>query len=172
MTNREIAAVLFNISAILDTQEGNPYRIRAYRRAARNLDNVIILGQRPKHDMPAIWTATDASLILLRRNDLFRKVIPSKMFEAMAMRIPIILGVEGEACELLQLDRSGRLVGIPLLTPSRAPQTRAATTSGRPFRFEIARQTAALCVDARDRRQRRLYRSHAGGVTGLNMRLG
>jgi DNA polymerase (family 10) len=37
MTNREIAAILFNISAILDTQNGNPYRIRAYRRAARNL---------------------------------------------------------------------------------------------------------------------------------------
>lgn len=37
MTNREIAAVLFNISAILDTRHGNPYRIRAYRRAARNL---------------------------------------------------------------------------------------------------------------------------------------
>src|SRR5262245_8344147 len=37
MTNREIAAVLFNISAILDAQSGNPYRIRAYRQAARNL---------------------------------------------------------------------------------------------------------------------------------------
>jgi DNA polymerase (family 10) len=37
MTNREIAAVLFNISTILASQNGNPYRIRAYRRAARNL---------------------------------------------------------------------------------------------------------------------------------------
>ncbi|HWQ12615.1 MAG TPA: helix-hairpin-helix domain-containing protein [Roseiflexaceae bacterium] len=37
MTNRQIAAVLFNISAILAQQHGNPYRIRAYRRAARNL---------------------------------------------------------------------------------------------------------------------------------------
>jgi DNA polymerase (family 10) len=37
MTNREIAAVLFNISTILRTQQGNPYRIRAYRRAARSL---------------------------------------------------------------------------------------------------------------------------------------
>ena len=37
MTNREIAAILFNISTILTTQAGNPYRIRAYRRAARNL---------------------------------------------------------------------------------------------------------------------------------------
>ncbi len=37
MNNREIAAVLFNISTILADQHGNPYRIRAYRRAARNL---------------------------------------------------------------------------------------------------------------------------------------
>lgn len=37
MTNRQIAAILFNISAILASQNGNPYRIRAYRRAARNL---------------------------------------------------------------------------------------------------------------------------------------
>ncbi len=37
MTNREIAAVLFNTAAILDAQRGNPYRIDAYRRAARNI---------------------------------------------------------------------------------------------------------------------------------------
>lgn len=37
MKNRDIAAVLFNISAILSAQNGNPYRIRAYRRAAQNL---------------------------------------------------------------------------------------------------------------------------------------
>lgn len=37
MTNREIAAVLFNICTLLAKQNGNPYRIRAYRRAARNI---------------------------------------------------------------------------------------------------------------------------------------
>ncbi len=37
MENREIAAVLFNISTLLSEQMGNPYRIRAYRRAARNI---------------------------------------------------------------------------------------------------------------------------------------
>jgi len=37
MTNREIAAILFNICTLLTTQEGNPYRIRAYRHAARNI---------------------------------------------------------------------------------------------------------------------------------------
>lgn len=81
------------------------------QRRDRQLDNVMIVGQRPKSDMPAIWTATGASLILLRRNDLFRKVLPSKMFEAMAMRRPIILGVEGESCALLHSAGAG--ISIP-----------------------------------------------------------
>jgi DNA polymerase/3'-5' exonuclease PolX len=34
MTNREIAAILFNIATLLKRQDGNPYRIRAYRRTA------------------------------------------------------------------------------------------------------------------------------------------
>ncbi len=80
-------------------------------RRERKLDNVLILGQRPKSDMPAIWTATNASLILLRRNDLFRKVLPSKMFEAMAMNCPIILGVEGESSVLLAQAQAG--IAIP-----------------------------------------------------------
>ena len=74
---------------------------------ARGLDNVIILGQRPKSDMPAIWAATDASLILLKRSDMFKKVLPSKMPEAMAMQCPVVLGVEGEAAELLQEAQAG-----------------------------------------------------------------
>jgi DNA polymerase (family 10) len=37
MTNREIAHILFNIATLLELGEGNPYRIRAYRRAARGI---------------------------------------------------------------------------------------------------------------------------------------
>lgn len=77
---------------------------------ARGLDNVRIVGQRPKSDMPAIWQLTDASLVLLRRVDAFKSVLPSKMFEAMAMRRPMILGVEGEARALL--DDAGAGIGI------------------------------------------------------------
>jgi glycosyltransferase involved in cell wall biosynthesis len=76
-------------------------------RRKRGLDNVVIAGQRPKAEMPAIWAATDVSVILLRRNELFRKVLPSKMFEAMAMRKPIVLGVEGEAQQLLEAAGAG-----------------------------------------------------------------
>lgn len=86
-------------------------RERLRRMAAeRRLDNVRIVGQRPKSDMPGIWNLTDASLVLLRRSDTFKTVLPSKMFEAMAMRRPMILGVEGEARELL--DAAGAGIGI------------------------------------------------------------
>lgn len=91
------------------------------RKAEMALDNVVLLGQQPKDSMPRIWAATDVSLILLRRNDLFKKVLPSKMFEAMAMRRPIILGVEGEAQELLR--EAGAAISI---TPESAEELAAA----------------------------------------------
>ncbi|GLS76953.1 glycosyltransferase family 4 protein [Oharaeibacter diazotrophicus] len=80
-------------------------------RAARGLDNVVMLGQRPKSDMPAIWSATDVSLIHLRRSDLFKKVLPSKMAEAMGMERPIVLGVEGEAETVLRAAGAG--IAVP-----------------------------------------------------------
>ena len=80
-------------------------------RAERGLDNVLILGQRPKSEMPGVWSAIDASLILLKRSDAFKKVLPSKMMEAMAMRCPIILGVDGEAREVLEEANAG--IAIP-----------------------------------------------------------
>lgn len=85
------------------------------------LSNVFILGQRPKAEMPAIWAATSISLILLRRDDTFKKVLPSKMFEAMAMATPIVLGVEGEAKQLL--DEAGAGIAI---APEDADQLAAA----------------------------------------------
>ncbi len=77
------------------------------RAASMKLNNLHIAGQLPKSEMPAIWAATDVSLILLRKSDTFTKVLPSKMFEAMAMECPIVLGVEGEAAALLEEAGAG-----------------------------------------------------------------
>lgn len=88
---------------------------------ARALTNVRIVGQRPKSDMPGIWSLTGASLVVLRKSDTFKSVLPSKMFEAMAMRRPIILGVEGEAKALL--DASGGGVAV---TPESGAEIAAA----------------------------------------------
>jgi glycosyltransferase involved in cell wall biosynthesis len=83
-------------------------RARLVERArAMGLDNVRIVGQLPKVEMPGIWAATNVSLILLRKSITFTKVLPSKMFEAMAMQCPIVLGVEGEAKALLEAAGAG-----------------------------------------------------------------
>lgn len=66
-------------------------------RDLRGLKNVVMLDQQPKQEMPVIWSATNAAIVVLRRLDTFKTVIPSKIFEAMALKCPIILGVEGEA---------------------------------------------------------------------------
>ena len=71
------------------------------------LSNVVMVDQLPKEDMPKVWDITDASLVLLKRSDLFKTVIPSKIFESMAMGTPIILGVEGEVESLIRKAGSG-----------------------------------------------------------------
>ncbi len=91
------------------------------KREALKLDNVLMLGQRPKSEMPALWSATDASLILLKRSDTFKTVYPSKMSEAMAMQCPVILGVEGEAKEVLEAAGAGIAI-----TPESAEELAAA----------------------------------------------
>lgn len=95
-------------------------RLRA-EAARRGLTNVTILGQQPKAAMPAIWAATGAALVLLKRVDTFKTVIPSKMFEAMALGCPMILGVEGEAAALMHAGKAGIAI-----TPESAEELAAA----------------------------------------------
>lgn len=71
------------------------------------LHNVKMLGQLPKEAMPRLWSITGASLVLLKKLDLFLTVIPSKIFESMAMRRPIVLAVRGESQEIVEAAESG-----------------------------------------------------------------
>jgi glycosyltransferase involved in cell wall biosynthesis len=76
----------------------------------KGLDNVLMLPQQGKERMPALWAAMDVSLVLLKDADLFRTVIPSKIFEAMAMERPIVIGVRGESLEIVEQADAG--IGI------------------------------------------------------------
>lgn len=77
------------------------------RKNQEQLTNVVMQGQQPKAMMPKIWAMTDVSLVLLRKLDLFKTVIPSKIFESMAMSKPIILGVEGEVAAIIDESKAG-----------------------------------------------------------------
>jgi len=71
------------------------------------LSNVRLLEKQPRERIPAFLAAVDACLVPLRNKEVFKTAIPSKMFEAMAAGKPTILGVEGEAKEILLASHAG-----------------------------------------------------------------
>jgi glycosyltransferase involved in cell wall biosynthesis len=81
-------------------------RIRELR-----LTNVCFLGKQPREKVPAYLAAADVCVVPLRRREVYKTAIPSKMFEAMAAAKPVILGVEGEAKEILLDAQCG--IAIP-----------------------------------------------------------
>ena len=66
------------------------------------LTNVTFKNLIPKDEVAKYLNATDFSLVNLIKSDDYKHVIPSKIFESAAFYNPIILGVEGEAKELIE----------------------------------------------------------------------
>ena len=77
------------------------------RQEALQLDNFRLIDKVPKHTVPYLLALSDASVVHLRDDPLFETVIPSKMFEAMATRTPIVLGVRGEARQIVEEAGAG-----------------------------------------------------------------
>jgi len=76
-----------------------------------SIDNVTILPLQPKDKIPYFLEMSDAGLIMLKNNTLFKTVIPSKMFEYMAKKKPIIVSVpKGEATGIVQKYNCGLVV--------------------------------------------------------------
>ena len=73
----------------------------------RGLDNVLMVGQVPREEAKLYLIAADVTVVLLRKSGLFRTVIPSKLFEGMAARRPVVLGVDGEARRILEEAQAG-----------------------------------------------------------------
>jgi colanic acid biosynthesis glycosyl transferase WcaI len=72
-----------------------------------NLQNLRFLNQQPRKKIPAYIGASDACLVPLKKTELFKTVIPSKMLEFMSCERPVILGVEGQARTILEEARAG-----------------------------------------------------------------
>jgi len=68
---------------------------------------VVFAGRKPREQIPAILGSSDACLIHLKSCQLFTTVIPSKIFEALAMGRPIIMGVKGESRRIVMEAGAG-----------------------------------------------------------------
>lgn len=64
------------------------------------LANVHFLPNMGRGDVPSLISMCNAYVVPLKKLDLFKGAIPSKLFEPLSMKKPILLGVDGEAREL------------------------------------------------------------------------
>ena len=73
----------------------------------RGLTNVVFTGRQPTDSMPDWINASDASLVHLKKTELFTTVMPSKIFESAGCKKPIIMGVDGYAKKLVMDAEAG-----------------------------------------------------------------
>ncbi|MFQ5779943.1 MAG: glycosyltransferase family 4 protein [Nitrospiria bacterium] len=74
----------------------------------RGLQNIVFVPPQPKEKMPAFWSLCDVALIHLKDNQVFESVIPSKIFEAMGMGLPLLLSApKGEASQIIEREGAG-----------------------------------------------------------------
>ena len=71
------------------------------------LNNIIFVDSVPKEEVVRYWSLLDVSIIHLKKIELFSSVIPSKLFECMAMGIPVLHGVLGESAEIVENNQVG-----------------------------------------------------------------
>lgn len=69
---------------------------------SRGLRNVSFIGRVSHAETVDYWRLSDITLVLLKNTPLFRTVLPSKIFEALATGTPIITNVHGELERLLE----------------------------------------------------------------------
>jgi colanic acid biosynthesis glycosyl transferase WcaI len=78
--------------------------------AARGLHNILFLGQQPRERIPAFVSAADLCLVMLKKTELFKTVIPTKLLEYMACERPVILAVDGQARSIVEAAGAGVFV--------------------------------------------------------------
>ncbi|WP_182865760.1 glycosyltransferase family 4 protein [Rhodopirellula sp. JC639] len=89
---------------------GGGAKLEQLRRTVTELglgDLIRLTGRLDKTEIPQVLSASDACLVHLSKVDLFEHVIPSKIFETMAMERAIIMGVRGRALEIVLAAESG-----------------------------------------------------------------
>jgi glycosyltransferase involved in cell wall biosynthesis len=82
------------------------------RQRREGIANVVFHDQVPLDRVTEYLTLSDVLLVPLRADPVFDAFIPSKMFDFLACRKPIILGVDGEARRMLE-SRGGGLFARP-----------------------------------------------------------
>ncbi len=77
---------------------------------ARGLSNVRFLGQQPRERIPGYIAGVDVCLVMLKKTELFKTVIPTKLLEYMSCEKPVIVAVDGQARKIVEEAGAGVFV--------------------------------------------------------------
>ena len=101
------AAELLNDVLFLVIGEGSEKESLKKIKEQKKIKNVLFIDTINWQEIVNINQIVDANLIHLRNLALFKTVIPSKIFESMALRKPILAGLIGESIEIITKSNSG-----------------------------------------------------------------
>jgi len=84
------------------------------------LVNFSLLPEQPRDKIPGLLSAADVALVPLKNIELFKGVLPSKLFDAWACRRPVLISIDGEARQLVESVHGGKYI------PPESPKEMAA----------------------------------------------
>ncbi len=73
----------------------------------KNLSNMTFTGALSQKETIDLLLESDIAIVTLLDIEQFKSALPSKFFDYMAMALPIVLGVDGEAREILETNKTG-----------------------------------------------------------------
>ncbi len=108
--------------------------------SSRGVKNVQFLGQQPRERISLYISASDLCLVMLKKTELFKTVIPTKLLEYMACERAVIIAVDGLARQIvegagagvfIEPENSQALVNAIVDLKSRADDRRQMGVNGR-----------------------------------------
>ncbi|HEX2065018.1 MAG TPA: glycosyltransferase family 4 protein [Acidimicrobiales bacterium] len=90
--------------------DGAAREVLARLKRVRGLDNLDLLGPRPRSEVLGLLQGADAALVSLRDTPVLHGAVPSKLYEAMASARPVVLVAKGEAARLVDDVGCGAVV--------------------------------------------------------------
>jgi glycosyltransferase involved in cell wall biosynthesis len=131
----------------------------------RQLTNVLFIGQQPRERIPAIVNSSDVCLALLKNQEVFKTVIPTKMLEFMSCGRPVVLGVGGQAEKILREATAG--ISVQAENAAAIAEAIRAMSANRDLREGFGRNGRAYILARMSREQTaRQYLDVLASVTG------
>lgn len=75
-----------------------------------NLPNLTMMAEKPREQIPDYLSAADVSLIPLKKAEIFKGALPSKIFDAWACERPVLISIDGEARQVVESVGGGLFI--------------------------------------------------------------